>query len=74
MARAQRGGTPRVQSADFSLKRLYCEPSVDNPAPNRALLKSDFCFIKRYRTVPGPINFEQDVNQYVRYFSTPSTG
>lgn len=27
-------------AADFSLQRLYCEPSADNPAPNRALLKS----------------------------------
>jgi RimJ/RimL family protein N-acetyltransferase len=59
---------------DFSLKRLYCEPFADNPAPNRALLKSGFLFVKRYRTVPGPMNFEQDVNQYVHYFSASSTG
>jgi RimJ/RimL family protein N-acetyltransferase len=59
---------------DFSLKRLYCEPCADNPGPNRVLLKSEFRLIKRYRTVPGPINFEQDVNQYVRHFSAPSNG
>lgn len=59
---------------DFFLERLYCEPSADNPAPNRTLLQSGFRFIKRYRTIPGPINFEQDVNQYVRSFPTPSTG
>jgi hypothetical protein len=29
------------------------------------LLKAGFRFIRRYRTVPGAINFEQDVNQYV---------
>ena len=49
----------------FGLKRLYCEPYAENPAPNRVLLKSGFRFLKRYRTVPGAINFEQDVNQYV---------
>jgi RimJ/RimL family protein N-acetyltransferase len=59
---------------EFSLKRLYCEPYAENPGPNRVLLKSEFRLIKRYRTVPGPMNFEQDVNQYVRYFFTPSTG
>jgi len=49
----------------FRLKRLYCEPYAANPAPNRVVLKSGFRFIKRYRTTPGPLNFEQDVNQYV---------
>jgi RimJ/RimL family protein N-acetyltransferase len=47
------------------LKRLYCEPYAGNPAPNRVLVKCGFRFVKRYRTVPGHINFEQDVNQYV---------
>jgi hypothetical protein len=28
-------------------------------------MHSGFRFIKRYRTIPGAINFEQDVNQYV---------
>ncbi len=49
----------------FRLKRLYCEPFADNPAPNRVLAKSGFRFVKKYRTIPGVINFEQDVNQYV---------
>lgn len=49
----------------FRLKRLYCEPHAENPGPNRVLLKSGFRFIKRYRAVPGAINFEQEVNQYV---------
>ena len=59
---------------DFSLKRLYCEPCAGNPGPNRVLQKSGFHFLKRYRTIPGPINFEQDVNQYVRTFPSPGTG
>jgi RimJ/RimL family protein N-acetyltransferase len=49
----------------FGLRRLYCEPYAENPGPNRVLMKFGFRFIKRYRTVPGLINFEQDVNQYV---------
>lgn len=54
---------------DFSLERLYCEPWAGNPGPNRTLLRSGFTFVKRYRTIPGPIALEQDVNQYVRHFS-----
>ncbi|MCU0612115.1 MAG: GNAT family N-acetyltransferase [Candidatus Eisenbacteria bacterium] len=50
----------------FRLKRLFCEPYAENPAPNRVVLKAGFRFVKRYRTTPGPLNFEQDVNQYVR--------
>jgi RimJ/RimL family protein N-acetyltransferase len=49
----------------FGLRRLYCEPYADNPSPNHVLLKSGFRFIKRYRTVPGAITFEQEVNQYL---------
>lgn len=54
---------------ECSLKRLFCEPFADNPSPNRVLPKAGFRFVKRYRTTPGPINFEQDVNQYVRDFT-----
>lgn len=58
----------------FRLRRLYCEPYAENPGPNRVLLKAGFRFIKRYRTVPGPINFEQDVNQYVLELPADSAG
>jgi RimJ/RimL family protein N-acetyltransferase len=50
---------------ELRLQRIYCEPYADNPAPNRVLLKCGFRFVQRYRTTPGDINFEQDVNQYV---------
>lgn len=50
---------------DFSLKRLYCEPRAENAGPNHVLPKCGFVFVKRYRTIPGSINFEQDVNRYV---------
>ena len=59
---------------DFALQRLYCEAYAENPAPNRLLEKSGFRFVKRYRTIPGPINFEQDVNRYIRDFQFPGTG
>ena len=49
----------------FALRRLYCEPFAENPAPNRILVKAGFRFIRRYRTIPGLINSEQDVNRYV---------
>jgi RimJ/RimL family protein N-acetyltransferase len=49
----------------FELQHLYCEPYADNPAPNRVLAKLGFRLIKRYRTTPGIINFEQAVNRYV---------
>lgn len=48
----------------FELKRLVCEPWAENPAPNRVLLKTGFTFVRRYRTVPGPIQREQEVNRY----------
>lgn len=46
------------------LQVLWCEPYAENPAPNRTLPRLGFEFLKRYRTIPGPINFEQDVNLY----------
>ena len=58
----------------FRLRRLYCEPYAENPGPNRVLLKAGFRFLRRYRTVPGPINFEQDVNQYVLEFPADVAG
>jgi RimJ/RimL family protein N-acetyltransferase len=48
----------------FQLKRLFCEPYANNPAPNRVLSKLGFRFVKQHRIVPGLISFEQDVNRY----------
>ncbi len=56
---------------DFGFARLYCEPYAENPAPNRVVPKAGFRFLERRRCVPGPINFEQDVNRYVREFARP---
>jgi RimJ/RimL family protein N-acetyltransferase len=49
----------------FELRRLYCEPFAHNPAPNRVLSKLGFALLDTYRTVPGAIAFEQDVNRWV---------
>ena len=48
----------------FNLEKLVCESWADNPAPNRVLEKLGFGFIRRYRTTPGVIAYEQDVNRY----------
>lgn len=48
----------------LKLKRLLCEPYAQNPAPNRILPKVGFHFVKTYQTIPGSINFEQEVNQW----------
>ena len=48
----------------FNLKKLVCEPWAGNPAPNRVLEKLGFTFVRRYRTIPGVIAYEQEVNRY----------
>jgi RimJ/RimL family protein N-acetyltransferase len=48
----------------FQLRRVVCEPWAGNPAPNRTLVRLGFTFVRTYRTVPGAINREQDVNRY----------
>jgi len=48
----------------FNLNTVIVEPHSDNPAPNAVLEKLGFWLLQRYRTVPGPVNFEQDVNRY----------
>jgi RimJ/RimL family protein N-acetyltransferase len=48
----------------LELQDLYCEPYALNPAPNAVLAKVGFTFVKKYVTVPGVINFEQEVNRW----------
>lgn len=49
----------------FELKKLFCEPYAKNPAPNAALPKAGFRFLKTYETIPGWIAFHQPVNRWV---------
>ena len=46
----------------FKLQNLFCEPYALNPAPNKAIEKVGFEFVKKYTTTPGFINFEQEVS------------
>jgi len=48
----------------LQLQQIYCEPYALNPAPNALLAKTGFSYIKTYRTIPGSINFEQEVKQW----------
>ncbi|HWY34787.1 MAG TPA: GNAT family protein, partial [Nitrosopumilaceae archaeon] len=52
---------------NLKLKKLYCEPYALNQAPNKTLQKVGFEFVKKYRTTPGWLNFEQEVNLWVIY-------
>lgn len=49
-------------SNNLKLKLLSCQPYAYNKAPNHALEKAGFTFVKRHITVPGNIAFEQTVN------------
>ncbi len=49
---------------NLQLQKIICEPYALNPAPNKTLKKVGFDFIKKYRTTPGSINFEQEVNRW----------
>ena len=49
----------------FRLERIYCQPNASNVAPNKTLEKAGFAFIKKYETIPGWLNFKQDVNLWV---------
>ncbi|MCB0395403.1 MAG: GNAT family N-acetyltransferase [Flavobacteriales bacterium] len=49
----------------YQLERILCEPYALNPAPHKLLEKIGFEFVKTYTTIPGSINFEQEVHQWV---------
>jgi len=50
---------------NMELKKLYCEPYALNPAPNKAMEKLGFRFVREYVTTPGWLNFEQRVKLWV---------
>lgn len=49
---------------NFKLKKLFCSPYAQNPAPNKTLAKVGFEFRRQYVTTPGSINFEQEVKEW----------
>lgn len=48
----------------LQLKTIWSEPYSKNPSPNRTLKNIGFELVKRYVTIPGSLNFEQEVNQW----------
>ncbi len=50
---------------NYQLKKLFCEPYALNPAPNKTLKKVGFTFLKKHITIPGSLNFEQQVSLWV---------
>jgi len=49
---------------ELELNNLFCEPYTLNPAPNKTLEKVGFEFEKKYMTIPGSLNFKQEVNRW----------
>ena len=49
----------------LDLQRLWCEPYAKNEAPNKALIALGFKYVRTHITIPGSINFEQEVHTYV---------
>jgi RimJ/RimL family protein N-acetyltransferase len=49
----------------LALKRLFCRPNAFNVAPNRTLQAAGFKNLKTHMTIPGPINYEQAVTEWV---------
>ena len=50
---------------ELRLQRLFSEPNAFNTAPNRALQRAGFRYVKTHTTVPGPLNFHQAVTRWV---------
>lgn len=50
---------------NFELRQLYCQPNAFNVAPNRALQRAGFKYLKTFYTVPGPLNMHQAITQWV---------
>lgn len=49
---------------NLKIRKLFCEPYALNPAPNKTLKKAGFVFMRSYRTIPGSLNFEQEVMRW----------
>jgi ribosomal-protein-alanine N-acetyltransferase len=48
----------------LKIQKLICEPYALNPSPYKMSKKNIVEFIKPRKTVPGPSNFEQEVNRW----------
>ena len=50
---------------ELGLQQFICEPYAMNVAPNAILEKAGFRMEKEYLTIPGSMNFEQQVCRWV---------
>lgn len=57
--------TARLYFHRLRLQRLFSEPNAFNIAPNRALQKAGFRYVKTHMTVPGTLNYHQAVTRWV---------
>lgn len=48
----------------LKLQTLFCEPSANNPGPNKTLERIGFKFIKKHITVPAGWTFKLEVNRW----------
>jgi RimJ/RimL family protein N-acetyltransferase len=48
----------------FQLKRIICEPSVSNPAPNRMLQRIGFPLVRTYTGASSEVSMVCELNQY----------
>jgi RimJ/RimL family protein N-acetyltransferase len=55
----------RIYFDRFQLKRVYCQPKAENTAPQRALAKAGFSFVKTYHGTPGWLNVPQNISRWV---------
>lgn len=49
---------------NLQLKKLFCEPNAHNVAPNKAIVKAGFRFVKKFIGKPGYFSDDQELNQY----------
>jgi hypothetical protein len=53
----------RFTPASSRCGAFFASGTPKKPGPNRVLAKVGFLLVKRYRTTPRLIDFEQEVNQ-----------
>lgn len=54
----------------LGLTTIYSEPNAFNRAPNRTLQKAGFKYVSTQENTPGPLNYRQITNLWLREFGT----
>jgi RimJ/RimL family protein N-acetyltransferase len=58
----------------LDLRRLYCQPSAFNVAPNRALQRAGFRYVFTKKMQPSMLNFPQPITRWVLERPDPIDG